>query len=272
MLPPRAGARNRFSSKEHHVLKKIAAIAGATALAGMGVTLAAGPAHAATAPAHAPGSIYMHGTAAEAVFATRSNCEAHASYEVSVVAKNSSFAATLPGIQIDNEVGPALRFRCYPLRTGQWSYLTAYTSSTGNPIQPQDIYLDVSNRAASVQAGTSPDTQAVYTFAHITLHKAGTVSQATCDAQRNYIVNLIDKNTNTNRLFDADYRCTTQDDFLGYEADYFSPTRTGLAYDHVDPDAIIGQPMMDDLGYDFPAAIANNGTKAFRAFQHTARS
>ncbi|XAS74934.1 hypothetical protein V3G39_09630 [Dermatophilaceae bacterium Sec6.4] len=246
------------------MLRKIAAIAGATALAGMGVTLAAGPANAAPpAPTHAPGSIYMHGTAALAQFPTRSNCEAHASYEVALVAKNSSFAATLSGVQNENSVGSALRFRCYPLRTGNWSYLTAYTSKTGNPIQPQDIYLDLSNRAADVDAGTSLDTQAVYTFAHVTQHKVGTTSQATCNAQRNYIVNLIDKNTNTNRLIGADYRCTTQNGFLGYEANYLSPTRTGLAYDHVSAQAKVDQPMMDVLGYKFPGTLANNRVSPF---------
>lgn len=235
---------------------KLTASAGISALMGVGAILAIVPAHAAPAPAPTE-HIFMHGTSALAQFTTRSTCEAHARYEVNLV-HNYENMILIPGVHVGNRVGSAIRLQCYPLRNGRWTYLTAYSSYFGSPIQPQDLPLDLSNRAAQVKAGTSQDTQTVWSFAHITQHAVSTTSQAACDAQRDDIVNLTDKPSSKNRLVRADYRCTTHDGVLGYEADYLSPSTVGLPNDHVVPTAKAGQPMMDILGYDFPGSLATN--------------
>lgn len=243
------------------MLRKFVALAGATALAGVGIGLAAGPANAA-APAHAPGSIFMHGTTRMAYFANSTTCQAYARYEVSLVAKNSATATLLPGVQVKNAVGSTIRFNCYPLLNGQWSYLTAYTSKTGQPIQPEDIYLDLSNRAAVRNAGTSLDTQSVRPFNHATTNRAGT-TQTACNAQRDYILNEIQKSA-TLRLAGGDYRCTTTNGLLSYQLAYLSSTAKGLPYDSPVPNVTADQPMMDLLGYQFAGSIANNKVTPFR--------
>ncbi len=226
------------------MLKKIAALAGATALAGTGITLAAGPAQA--APAHPAGSIFIHGTTALAQFSTRTNCEAHAVYEAKLVTNNAN-TTLLAGVQRTNSVGPELRFGCYPLRSGQWSYLTAYTSQSGSPIQSQDLYFNPANRSAQVAAGTSIDTQSVYAFAHVTVHTTATKT-STCNGQRDFIVNRV-LHSPSLRLIGADKKCIVAGGKVGYEADYASTTRTGLPYDEVAANAAPEQPMLDALGY-----------------------
>lgn len=242
------------------MLRKFVALAGATALAGVGIGLAAGPADAAPA-AHAPGSIFVHGTTRMAYFSNSTTCQAYARYEVGLVGKNSKTASLLPGVEVKNSVGSKIRFSCYPLSNGLWSYLTAYTSKTGQPIQSQDMYLDLGNRAAARTAGTTIDTQTVRSFAHAITNRAGT-TQATCNGQRDYILNEIQK-SRTLRLAGGDYRCTTTNGLRSYELDYLSSTANGLPYDHPVPHATPAQPMMDVLGYQFPGTIANNKATPF---------
>ena len=237
------------------MLKKIAVAVGATALAGTGLALASPSAHA--APAHPAGSIYLHGTTHLAHFWSRTDCEAHAKYEVGLVLKASATQTLLPAVQRANDEGPELRFTCYPLRNGQWSYLTAYMSKTGKPIQSADLYLDTTNRAAQVQAGTSIDTQDVWPFAHVVTHNAATTKTSTCNAQRNYIVNEIKKSLSL-RLIGADKVCTVANGQVSYEADYASTGPSGLPYDHVSPSAAELQPILDVLGYKYPGAPTYN--------------
>ncbi len=233
------------------MLKKFAALAGATALAGTGIAIAAGPAQA--APAHAPGSTFIHGTTRLAQFSTRTNCEAHAVYELKLVANNSNTTA-LGAVQRPNAVGSELRFSCYPLRTGRWSYLTAYTSKSGAPIQSQDLYFDPSNRAAQKKAGTNIDSEIVYAFAHVTIHTTATKT-STCNAQRDFIVKKILQSPSL-RLIAADKTCVVAGGKVGYEADYASTTRTGLPYDRVATGITAEQPMLDALGYKYPGQPA----------------
>ena len=237
------------------MLKKIAVAVGATALAGTGLALASPSAHA--APAHPAGSIYVHGTTHQAAFWSRTDCEAHAKYEVGLVTKASASLTLLPALQRPNEEGPEYRFNCYPVRNGQWSYLTAYTSKAGNPLQSSDYYIDISTRQSQVDAGTSIDTQAVWPFAHVISESAATHSMATCNAQRNYIVNKI-KNSLSLRLIGADKVCTLAGGQLNYEADYASTGPSGLPYDHVATAGTEYQPMLDALGYKYAGAPTYN--------------
>ena len=237
------------------MLKKIAVAVGATALAGTGLALTSPSAHA--APAHPAGSIYLHGTTHQAHFWSRTDCEAHAKYEVAMVTKASATQTLLPAVQRTNEEGPELRFTCYPVRNGQWSYLTAYTSKTGNPLQSTDYYLNTSTRQSQVNAGTSIDTENVWPFAHVVTHNASTTKTSTCNAQRNYIVNEIKKSLSL-RLIGADKVCTVAGGQVSYEADYASTGPSGLPYDHVATGATQLQPMLDALGYKYPGAPTYN--------------
>ncbi len=241
------------------MLKRLAAVAGAGAIAAAGITLAAAPAHA--APAHKAGSVFLHGTTHMAQFWSRTDCDAHARYEVQVVTKASATATLLPAAQRTNAVGPELRFTCYPLRSGMWSYLTAYTSKTGNPVMSADLYVDTTNRAAQIDAGTSIDTQDVWPFAHMISEDAATHSAATCQAQRDYIVKQIQSSTSL-RLIGADKTCTLANGRRSYEADYASTSPGGLPYDHVATNASQQQPMLDTLGYKYAGAPTFSRTRA----------
>ncbi len=267
MLQLRVVARYWLSSKDPHMLKKIVALAGATALAGTGIALAAGPAQA--APAHAPGSIFIHGTTKLAKFSTRTNCEAHAVYELKLVVKNAN-TTPLGAVQRTNATGPELRFSCYPLRSGEWSYLTAYTSKNGAPIQSQDLYFNPATRAAQKFAGTNIDSQSVYAFAHVTVNQPGTKT-STCNGQLDFIVKKILRSPSL-RLIATDKTCVVAGGRARYESDYASTTRTGLPYDKVATGVTAEQPMLDALGYKYPgqsAALKTNSTQQRKTTTNT---
>ena len=129
------------------MLKTLAAVAGATALAGTGVAMSSTPAHAAAAAAaHAKGSVYLHGTSSAAHFWSRSDCNARAAWEVGQVKKSSAAATLLPGVTGQTTHGQELRFTCYPVQGAQWSYVVAYRSATGNPVASSDRYVDIASR------------------------------------------------------------------------------------------------------------------------------
>lgn len=242
------------------MLKKFPALAGAAVLATAGIALSAAPAQAAP-PANAPGSIFLHGTTRLGNFPSRTTCEAHAKYEVNLVNKTSGMTL-LPGVQNKGAVGSVLRFNCYPVRGGTWAYLTAYTTKSGNPIQKQDLYFDTSNRSSQVAAGTSVDTERVWPFAHVTEHKVGTVSVATCNAQLAYVAKKVQSSFSL-RIVGSDTSCTVRNGMLGYELDYLSTSSTGYPYDKVPSNVTALQPMMDVLGYQFPGTVATNKVSPF---------
>lgn len=231
------------------MLKKLAALAGATALAGTGITLAAAaPAHAA---AHPAGSIFIHGTSKQGLFPSRATCDAHAKWMVGQVAASTSstLIAGVPGY-----LGPELRTTCYPVRGGSWAYLTAYTSTTGVPVLPTDLYVDMSHRLPDLISGAATvDTENVWAFEHSNSVPAGSVSMATCNGWRKYIVNEVLKGPKT-RLVGADTSCVIENGTIGYIVDYATTSPTaGL---RLDTPLVVraGQPMLDRLGYDYPLA------------------
>lgn len=245
------------------MLKKFALLVGATALAGTGLTLAAGPAQA--APAHAKGSVFLHGTTKMASFPTRAKCEGHAAYELKLVANASKSVTPLPGLRIANSVGPELRFSCYPVRNGQWTYLTAYTSKSGAPLASSDLYVDTSsNRSAQVDNGTSVDSQNVWPFAHRIVSDSKTTSVAQCNGPLKFIVEKILQSPSL-RLIGTDTSCVAANGKVGYEADYASTTANGLPYDKAGGEFEQTQPMLDALGYAYPGQSAVlNRTKLAR--------
>ncbi|MBO1766002.1 hypothetical protein [Allobranchiibius sp. GilTou38] len=236
------------------MLKTLAAVAGATALAGTGITLAAAPAHAA---AHPAGSIFLHGTSRQAHFWSRSDCESHAKWEVGQVTKASATATLLPGTQDSDFQGPELRFNCYPVRGAQWTYLTAYTSKTGNPVASTDIYVDTSNRLSDLLNGVKTvDSENVWSYEHSVSKRASSTDVATCDKYLNYFVNLVKVNPHA-RTVAADTACEVDNGIISYYVDYAATTATaGLLSDQPLPtsEAPQPQPMLDALGYDYPLA------------------
>ena len=242
------------------MLKTLAAVAGATALAGTGIALTAAPAHAA---AHPAGSIYLHGTTRQAHFWSRSDCESHAAWEVGQVQKASSTATLLPGTQASDFQGPELRFTCYPVRGAQWSYLTAYTSKTGNPVASMDVYVDTSNRLSDLQNNVKTvDSENVWAYEHYISSPVASVSPATCNARLNWFLNLVKTNPHA-RTVAADTACEVQNGFISYYVDYAATTATaGLRSDKPLADVPAAQPMLDSLGYDYPLAQDANKVRA----------
>ena len=231
------------------MLKTLAAVAGATALAGTGVAMSSTPAHAAApAAAHAKGSVYLHGTSSAAHFWSRSDCNARAAWEVGQVKKSSAAATLLPGVTGQTTHGQELRFTCYPVQGAQWSYVVAYRSATGNPVASSDRYVDVASRVQGT-ATKLPDAQNVWLFDHSVHAAAGSVSATTCNGWLKWFQNLVTTNPHA-RLAFADNTCSTGRDGIGYDVVYFSTTKTaGLRGDYAFD--IQGIPMLDVLGYNY---------------------
>ena len=231
------------------MLKTLAAVAGATALAGTGIAMSTAPAHAAApAAAHAKGSVYLHGTSSSAHFWSRSDCNSHATWEVGQVKKASTTAALLPGVTDSSGHGQELRTTCYPVQGAQWSYLVAYKSKTGNPLVGSDRYVDTAGRDQGT--GTKvPDAENVIVFDHMVEKQAGSVSMKTCNGWLKWFEKLVTTNPHA-RLLGADNVCVNDEDGIGYDVAYFSTTKTAsLRGDH--PYSIQGIPMLDVLGYDY---------------------
>ncbi|MBO1753621.1 hypothetical protein [Allobranchiibius sp. CTAmp26] len=240
------------------MLKTLAAVAGATALAGTGITLAAAPAHAATHPA---GSIYLHGTSHQAHFSSRSDCESHATWEVGQVKKASTTATLLPGTQSSDFQGPELRFTCYPVRGAQWTYLTAYTSKTGKPVASTDLYVDTTNRLSDLVNGVKTvDSENVWAYEHFVSKPASSTDVATCTRYLNSFVHQVKVNPHA-RTVGADTACEVDNGTISYYVDYAATTATaGLLSDKPLTDVPASQPMLDALGYDYP--LAQDANKA----------
>ncbi|NYJ73546.1 hypothetical protein [Allobranchiibius huperziae] len=231
------------------MLKTLAAVAGATALAGTGIAVSATPAYAAApAAAHAKGSIYFHGSSPAAHFWSRSDCNSHAAWEVGQVKKAGSAAALLPAVPDPTSHGQELRFTCYPVQGAQWSYLIAYKSATGNPVASSDRYVDTAHRDQGT-ASTLPDGENVWLFDHEVRKPAGSTSASTCNGWLKWFQNLVTTNPHA-RLAFSDNSCTRDDSGFGYGVVYFSTTKTaGLRGDQAF--GIRGIPMLDVLGYDY---------------------
>ncbi len=244
------------------MLKKLAAVAGATALAGTGIALAgATPAHAAGNP---PGSIYLHGTAKQAKFWSRADCESHARWMVGQV-NNSRTSTLLGGTQDAGFQGPELRFTCYPVRGAQWTYLTAYTSTSGAPIFASDLFVDTANRLPALINGTATvDTDNVWAFEHYVSVPSGSVSAATCNGWLNWFVNLAKTNVHT-RMVGADTSCVDDGTTISYYVDYATTTATAfLRSDRPVADLPAAQPMLDALGYNDPMVQSIGNQKKMR--------
>ena len=240
------------------MLKTLAAVAGAAALAATGITLTAAPAHAA---AHPPGSIYLHGTSHQAHFWSRSDCESHAKWEVGQVTKAAATATLLPGTQDPQFQGPELRFTCYPVRGAQWSYLTAYTSKTGSPVASTDLYVDMTNRFSDLFNGVKTvDSENVWAYEHYVSKPASSTTVAICTTYLKSFVNQVKVNPHA-RTVGADTSCEDDNGTISYYVDYAATTATaGLLGDKPLPDATPAQPMLDSLGYDYP--LAQDANKA----------
>ncbi|MBO1753622.1 hypothetical protein [Allobranchiibius sp. CTAmp26] len=243
------------------MFKTLAAVAGATALAGTGIAMSSAPAHAAAPTAvHAKGSVYLHGTSTAAHFWSRSDCNTHASWEMNHIKNATTVAALLPATTDPSSHGE-LRFTCYPVQGAQWSYVVAYKSTTGNPVAKSDRYVDVAGRNNGTATST-PDADNVWLFDHGVRKASGSVSVKTCTGWLKWFENLVTTNPHA-RLALTDNSCSGNSAGTGYDVVYFSTTKTaGLRGDH--PFDIRGIPMLDVLGYNYGQNL--NGAAHARAW------
>lgn len=210
-------------------------------------------------------SVYYHGTTREAQFASRATCEAHARAEVKVVQAHPSQVALIPALSPPGISGPQLRTTCYPVASGQWSYLIAYFAKKGVPLSKYDRYVDLGSRFNG--PGFPPDDERAYLYVHQVSHTAQYWSVATCNKYANAITAKVGARASL-RLLVAE-QCFSQSGKVGYAVLYSGPTRApGVAKG--DGPQLVGTtasnsfPMLDVLGYDysylsdqpFPALLA----------------
>lgn len=230
------------------MFKKIAIAAAAAAIAATGVTVGAPSANAASHPA---GSTYLHGTSRMTSFTARSTCERYAAGEVRTVQRASSRVRLL-GAQYNAGVrGPELRLSCYPVLGGRWTYLTAYVSKSGAPLNAADRFVDLLNRLDQMDNNrTLADSENLWVYVHAISSPSTSVSRATCDQRVTAVTNAVLRGRGS-RLVTAYTQCTVSGGQTSYFVAYAgSNTRAGVYKDR--GEAIAAVPMLDALGYNYP--------------------
>ncbi|XAS75069.1 hypothetical protein V3G39_13595 [Dermatophilaceae bacterium Sec6.4] len=240
-------------------MKKLALIAMPLGLTVAGSVMAlATPAQAVPAPAaesHPAGSVFVHGTRGMAHFWARSDCAAHASWEVAQVKKSRS-AALLPELNVESKNGGDLRFTCYPVQGAQWSYLVGYTSTTGAPIATSDRFVETTHRASYGPAKNPVDADNIWYYNHHVDTRGPSATLRNCTGWLQWFGNLVETNPHTH-LISADNACFVAPGRAGYDVSYLATTKTaGLRGDT--PTQVNSAPMLDTLGYDYGQVVSGD--------------
>lgn len=148
--------------------------------------------------------------------------------------------------------GPEFRFDCYPVRSGRWSYATAYTSKTGAPIRSGDLYIDPAGRDTAKQ---SADTEAVWLYAHAIVSSNRSITVDRCTKNLNWIVAAVRRSPQA-RLTTSDYNCYEFGNKIYYQVNYLGSSSTaGVARDIARPQSVR---VLDGLGYQVPGIDYNS--------------
>lgn len=242
---------------EGEIMKKLIAVGLplGLALTGTAVGLTA-PAQAATSSgtsAHA--SVYLHGTKAMAKFRSLGTGEAHAGWEVEQV-KASGTANLLPMFSDQSTHGQELRFTCYPLQNGNWSYLVAYRSSTGKPVLRADRKVEVAHRAVYGPAKKAVDRENVWDYRDNVWATGAGATSKNCAGWLNWFDNLVVTNPRT-RLVNSFNECYTEPAVAAYTVEYLATSSTaGLRGDK--PRNLSAEPMLDTLGYNYGQVLSGD--------------
>lgn len=235
------------------MLKMLAAAVGVTALAGTGIAVTAPAAHAVANPA---GSVYVHGTIRLASFTTYAQCVRYARASYNLVTANSSTVTPLGYVSYQGAQGPHFRFQCYPVRSGRWSYATAYTSTSGAPLGSRDLYIDPAQRDDG--SVTPIDTESIWAYTHRISSAPGSITVAKCTANLGAIVRAVNSSPKA-RLVYADTSCRVDPNgAVYYQVAYLGVDGTsGVARDQADPEVTTSL-ALDFLGYKTPGVDYTN--------------
>ena len=110
-------------------------VAGLTTMlmaAGWAVAL---PSASASTSAQTYPNVYFHGTTRMTSFSSRTTCDSYAKWELRQVTSNTHKAQLLGETYY---YGYGNRLTCYPVQSGRWSYLIAYSALTNQPLNPAD--------------------------------------------------------------------------------------------------------------------------------------
>lgn len=241
----------------------------------VGLTVAAASTGAAgygaiAAPASAAGSgaaIYYHGTSRDAHFGDRATCEAYSRYWLKQIASKPSQVSLIPAYSAPGMTGPEQRTSCYPVSTGQWTYLVAYFLKKGAPLTGSDHLVDLNTRFGPAFPA---DDEAQYAYLHQVRQSAASSSVATCNKYANATAATIRSRSNL-RLLSAE-SCFSGSGEVGYSVLYTAP-KAGATLARGDQSQLVGTtlrnafPMLDVLGYDY-AYLANSTAKEQLAKRH----
>lgn len=209
---------------------------------------------ASAAPASASGSqvgIYYHGTSRDAHFRDRATCEAYSRYWVKQIASRPAQTTLIPALSSPGMTGPELRTSCYPVSTGQWTYLVAYFLKKGAPLTRSDHLVDLNTRFGPAFPA---DNEATFGYLHQVTQSANSISVAACNKNANAAAATIRSRSNL-RLLVAE-SCFSQAGRVGYSVLYSAP-KAGAAFARGDESQLLGTtvsnvfPMLDVLGYDY---------------------
>lgn len=219
--------------------------AASTGLAGFG---------AVSAPASAAGStnaIFYHGTSRDAHFQSRATCEAYSRYWVKQIASKPAQVTLIPAYSDPGITGPESRTSCYPVSTGQWSYLIAYFAKKGVPLTKYDHFVNIDDRFGPA---LKADNEATWGYLHAVARPSTYWSVATCNKSANWTASKVGSNANV-RLVNAQL-CASSSGEVSYGVLYLA-ARPGAQVIAGDESALLGTtvasgfPMLDVLGYDY---------------------
>lgn len=247
-------------------MKKIWAVGLAVAAASTGAVGYGAVAAPATAAGSSP-AIYYHGTSRDAHFRDRATCEAYSRYWLKQVASKASQVTLIPAYSEPGVTGPDQRASCYPVSTGQWTYLVAYFLKKGAPLTRTDHLVDLNTRFSPAFPA---DDEAQYAYLHQVTQSAASTSVATCNKYANATAATIRSRTNLRLL--VGQSCFSAEGKVGYTVLY-TATKAGAAIARGDQHQLVGTtlanafPMLDVLGYDY-TYLANPTEQAQLAKRH----